>query len=157
MDFLKSCLNLGIFLQFISFVLSHWSLLLFLSWYLYDFFQAAFAEKYSTPLCPGQYGFPGLSNLVAAFPDTLAIRGRGTKKLIYYLREGRKSFSNGTSSRPLNNSMNSTSSYGSDLFGASYNRPNPRTATYVPPKHLPPQKQYEQRSSMASSNGYGYR
>ena len=24
-------------------------------------------------------------------------------------------------------------------------------------KHLPPQKQYEQRSSMASSNGYGYR
>lgn len=27
----------------------------------------------------------------------------------------------------------------------------------MPPKHLPPQKQYEQRSSMASSNGYGYR
>merc|ERR1719219_3222592 len=62
-------------------------------------FEAAFAEKYSIPLCPGQYGYPGLSNLVAAFPDTLAIRGRGTKKLICYLREGRKSFSNGTSSR----------------------------------------------------------
>jgi len=123
-------------------------------------FEAAFAEKYSLPLCPGQYGYPGLSNLVAAFPDTLAIRGRGTKKLICYLRDGRKSFSNGngTSSRPLNNSMNSsTSSYGSDLFGASYNRPNPRAATYVAPKHLPPQKQYDQRSGMASSNGYGYR
>jgi hypothetical protein len=118
-------------------------------------FEAAFAEKYSTALCPGQYGYPGLSNLVAAFPDTLAIRGRGTKKLICYMREGRKSFSNGTSSRPLNNSMNSNSSYGSDLFGAF--RPNPRAATYVAPKHLPPQKQYEQRSGMASSNGYGYR
>ena len=23
-------------------------------------FEAAFAEKYMTPLCPGQYGFPGL-------------------------------------------------------------------------------------------------
>ena len=99
--------------------------------YFYLFFQAAFAEKYSLPLCPGQYGFPGLSNLIAAFPDTLAIRGtylvsqkvvklvkkskyflkflgRGTKKLICYLREGRRSFSNGTSSRPLNNSFNNS-------------------------------------------------
>lgn len=69
-------------------------------------FEAAFAEKYSIPLCPGQYGYPGLSNLIAAFPDTLVIRGRGTKKLICYLREGRKSFNNGgPPSRPLNNSI----------------------------------------------------
>lgn len=123
-------------------------------------FEAAFAEEYSLPLCPGQYGFPGLSNLIAAFPDTLAIRGRGTKKLICYLREGRRSFSNGTSSRPLSNSFNnsgtSCSTYTSN-FGV-----NPRPA-YAAPKHLPPQKQYEQRTSSSSSsmtsssNGYGYR
>lgn len=52
-------------------------------------FEAAFAEKYMTPLCPGQYGYPGLANLMMAFPECLTIRGRGTKKMIVFLRDGR--------------------------------------------------------------------
>lgn len=52
-------------------------------------FEAAFAEKYATPLCPGQYGFPGLANLIAALPDNFVIRGRGPRKMIWYLSEGR--------------------------------------------------------------------
>jgi hypothetical protein len=114
-------------------------------------FEAAFAEKYSIPLCPGQYGFPGLSNLIAAFPDTLAIRGRGTKKLICYLREGRRSFSNGTGlNRPLNTSFSSNCNFGA----------NPRPVYADPKNQLPPPKQYEPRSGSSvasSSNGYGYR
>ena len=54
-------------------------------------FEAAFAEKFGTALCPGQYGYPGLANLISGFPEYLSIRGRGTKKMICFLREGRKS------------------------------------------------------------------
>merc|ERR1712223_28465 len=43
-------------------------------------FEAAFAEKFSTPLCPGQYGFPGLANLISALSDNFVVRGRGPKK-----------------------------------------------------------------------------
>merc|ERR1719412_3005513 len=51
-------------------------------------FEAAFVEKYNTPLCPGQYGHPSLNSLIRALPEYFAIKGRGTRKMIWYLRDG---------------------------------------------------------------------
>ena len=50
-------------------------------------FEAAFAEKFMVPLCPGQFGFPGLANLLTAFPDLFAVRGRGPKKMVCIVRD----------------------------------------------------------------------
>ena len=50
-------------------------------------FEAAFAEKFMVPLCPGQFGFPGLANLLTAFPELFAVRGRGPKKMVCIVRE----------------------------------------------------------------------
>lgn len=52
-------------------------------------FEAAFAEKYNVPLCPGQYGFPGLTNLITALCDDFVIRGRGSKKMICIAQPGK--------------------------------------------------------------------
>jgi len=50
-------------------------------------FEAAFAEKFMVPLCPGQFGFPGLANLLTAFPELFVVRGRGPKKMVCIVRD----------------------------------------------------------------------
>ena len=52
-------------------------------------FEAAFNEKYKIQLCPGQYGFPGLTNLITALSDNFVIRGRGAKKIICIVQPGK--------------------------------------------------------------------
>jgi len=36
----------------------------------------------------GQYGHPSLNSLIRALPEYFAIKGRGTRKMIWYLRDG---------------------------------------------------------------------
>lgn len=52
-------------------------------------FEAAFSEKYNVALCPGQYGFPGLTNMITALCDDFVIRGRGAKKMICIAQPGK--------------------------------------------------------------------
>jgi hypothetical protein len=49
-------------------------------------FEAAFAEKYKSALCPGQYGFPSLLALIQSpimAEEHFLIRGRGSRKMIW--------------------------------------------------------------------------
>jgi len=72
-------------------------------------FENAFVEKYDTPLCPGQYGHPSLNSLIQALPEYFAIKGRGTRKMIWYLRDGHSEhniISNMYNAPHFNKSMN---------------------------------------------------
>jgi hypothetical protein len=49
-------------------------------------FEAAFAEKYKTALCPGQYGFPSLAALIQSpvmSEEQFLIRGSGARRMIW--------------------------------------------------------------------------
>ena len=49
-------------------------------------FEVAFAEKYKSPLCPGQYGYPSLMALIQSpimMEEHFLIRGRGPRKMIW--------------------------------------------------------------------------
>ena len=49
-------------------------------------FEVAFAEKYRSPLCPGQYGYPSLMALIQSpimMEEHFLIRGRGPRKMIW--------------------------------------------------------------------------
>jgi len=50
-------------------------------------FEAAFAEKYKTALCPGQYGYPSLAALIQSpvmSEEQFLIRGSGARRMIWY-------------------------------------------------------------------------
>jgi len=69
-------------------------------------FEAAFAEKYKTALCPGQYGFPSLAALIQSpvmSEEQFLIRGSGARRMIWYTRDGsgpNLSLASGSSSQP---------------------------------------------------------
>merc|ERR1719419_1996797 len=51
-------------------------------------FESEFVAKFNHPLLPGQYGYPSLNSLVRALPDNFVVKGKGARKMIWYLRDG---------------------------------------------------------------------
>jgi len=115
-----------------------------------------YLRQYGYALRPENFGESTLEGIIEKLDTTLKLDSSSSSDDDVEEPE----FSVKLIDRSLIENISGASSGGSRTRAGSPGPPRlskPRAQTYVPPKRLPPQKQYEPRSSMASSNGYGYR
>ncbi|XP_042864024.1 meiosis regulator and mRNA stability factor 1-like isoform X3 [Penaeus japonicus] len=113
-------------------------------------FDTAYLDRFGVACRPATYGFPNIVALVQALGDLVAVRGRGTKRILVLNRDSAPSppsFHIPTS--------NSSSFYGDNPEGATGDaKPPPPSHLPPPSKVTPPQQCDYQRYMQANSNGH---
>ncbi|ROT74060.1 hypothetical protein C7M84_007454 [Penaeus vannamei] len=115
-------------------------------------FDTAYLDRFGVACRPATYGFPNIVALVQALGDLVAVRGRGTKRILVLNRDS------APSPPSFHIPTSSSSFYGDNTEGASANS----DAKPPPPSHLPPpnkvtppqQCDYQRYIQEANSNSH---
>ncbi|XP_069956765.1 meiosis regulator and mRNA stability factor 1 isoform X7 [Cherax quadricarinatus] len=115
-------------------------------------FDTAYLDRFGIACRPATYGFPNIVALVQALGDLVAVRGRGTKRILVLNREV-------APSPPFFSvTANSTNLYSENVDSVDENGVSkPPPASQLPPPHRvssPPQCDYQPFLQEANSNGH---
>ncbi|XP_047474439.1 meiosis regulator and mRNA stability factor 1-like isoform X2 [Penaeus chinensis] len=115
-------------------------------------FDTAYLDRFGVACRPATYGFPNIVALVQALGDLVAVRGRGTKRILVLNRDS------APSPPSFHIPSSSSSFYGDNTEGASANsdtKPPPPSHLPPPNKVTPPQQcDYQRYIQEANSNSH---
>ena len=116
--------------------------------------EAAFAEKYKTPLCPGKFGYHGINSLIQqGLSKYFTIRGKGNRKMICPVSD---KYDDGLT-QPLNVGVYNSSDFALRAYAANhhhYHHQSDYSSEYL--RRSLSNSRSSSSSSLAGSNYGGY-